>query len=233
MRDARFVIALVAAATALVGAGAASAQERARAFAGVPFGSRPATVREAMLAARLAPSIAPRVAGESVLDQRFEGRWKGQDVLVTASYDAGGGLEKVLVSFLTPDEECVAFYRALKKELRRKYGAPVTDYERWDFPYDTGGHVGHEHDAIRIGKGTLVSVWEDADAGSTEGGIVITTGENVIVRLAYESSKWSTEAARRKKILDALPEPESATTTPPAPDRSPRSGSTSMVSRQG
>lgn len=214
MRNAGIVIALVGVTTALPGAGTAGAQERARAFGGVPFGSGPLVVHEAMKALRLEPSSAAPSADQSILDHRFTGRWMGQHVLVTASYDANARLEKMVVSFLTPDEECVTFYRALKTELRRKYGAPVTDFEEWDYPYDKGAHVGQEHVAIRIGKGMLATVWEEADAGSTDGGIVITTEENVVVQLAYESSKWKAEAARRGRILDALPQPEPPTTTP-------------------
>jgi hypothetical protein len=213
MRNARFVIALVAATTTLAGYGRASAQERARAFADVPFGSGPSVVLEAMVTLGLEPFAAPP-DDHSIVDQRFEGRRNGQHVLVTASYDAAVRLEKMVVSFLTPDEECVTLYRALKTELRLKYGAPATDFEQWDFPYDKGGHVGHEHDAIRIGKGMLAAVWEDADAGSTDGGIVLTTEESVVVRLAYESSKWKSEAARRSRILGPPPEPESVTATP-------------------
>ena len=144
------------------------------------------------------------------LDQRFEGRLKGQDVLVTASYDDAGRLEKMRISFLTADEDCVSFYRSLKKELQQRYGAPVTDIEQWEFPYNNGGHVGQEHFAIHVGKGLLATVWNDPDAGSTEGGIVITTADAVIVELAYESSKWATEAARRRKLLDEVADPTTA-----------------------
>lgn len=214
MRDARMVIALVCFGGTLLGTGTASAQQRARAFGDVPFGASPATVREAMKALHLQPLVPSADDAQFPLDERFEGLLKGQIAVVTASYDAMQHLEKMLVSFLTADEECVSFYRTLKKELQAKYGAPVTDIERWEFPYDKGGQVGQEHIAIRIGRGLLATVWNDSDAGSTEGGVVMATADDVIVQLAYESSKWAAEAARRKKILDALPDPTSAISAP-------------------
>jgi hypothetical protein len=223
MRYATLVVGLVMFAGTLLRAGPAGAQERARAFADVPFDAGPATVLEAMKALQLTPFVASTADQPFPLDQQFEGRLKGQDALVTAVYDATGHLEKMLISFLTPDEDCVSFYRTLKKELQQKYGAPVTDLERWEFPYDKGGHVGQEHFAIRVGKGLLAAVWNDPDAGSTEGGVALSTTDNVIVQLAYESSKWAAEAARRRKILDELSEPSSAISTPgPASNRQTR-----------
>jgi hypothetical protein len=219
MRVASVVFALVCFAAALLGAGTASAQERARAFADVPFGANPAIVVPAMKALHLEPFVMSAVDDPFPLDQRFEGRLKGQDVLVTASYDAEGRLEKMLVAFLTADEDCVSFYRSLKKELQQKYGAPVSDIEQWEFPYDKGGHVGQEHFAIRVGKGLLATVWNDPDAGSTEGGVVISTADDVIVELAYESSKWAAEAARRKKLLEEVADPTSAISSSPATRR--------------
>ena len=214
MRYARVVFGLVMFAGILLRSGPAGAQERARAFGEVPFGAGPGAVREAMKALRLEPFVAPTVDEMFPLDQRFEGRLKGQDVVVSAIYDGAGRLEKMVVAFLTADEDCVSFYRTLKKELQQKYGAPVTDLERWEFPYDKGGHVGQEHIAIRVGKGLLAAVWNDSDAGSTEGGIALATADNVIVELAYESSKWAAEAARRKKLLDDTSEPSSAISNP-------------------
>jgi hypothetical protein len=220
MRSAGLVLGLVTFAGTLLLAGSAGAEGRARAFADVPFGAGPATVLQAMKALNLEPFVTATLDQQFPLDQRFEGRLKGQDTLVTAVYDATGHLEKMLISFLTADEDCVSFYRTLKKEMLQKYGAPVTDIERWEFPYDKGGHVGQEHIAIRVGKGLLAAVWNDPDAGSTEGGIALTTSDNVIVELAYESSKWNTEAARRKKILDTLSEPTSSIASPrPASNR--------------
>jgi hypothetical protein len=202
MRYGKCFAAIVVLASCLVHAALAAAQERAVSFANVRFGADPATVQRAMDGMKL--SLRARTADQSFpFDQRFEGELKGSPVLVSALYDAQGRLEKVLVSFLTPDEECVSLYRALKQELRQQFGAPVVDVERWDYPYNNGGHVGQEHFAIRIGRGRLATAWDRTDAGSTDGGVSLMTTEDVIVRLAYESSRWAAESERRKQILSS------------------------------
>jgi hypothetical protein len=181
----------------------AAGQERATSFANVRFGTSPAAVLDAMRGMKLTP-LAGDPNDRFPLDQRFEGEFKGKRVLVSALYDPDARLEKVLVAFLTPDEECVPLFRTLKQELGQQYGKPVVDVERWDFPYHNGGHVGQEHFAIRLGRGMLATAWDSSDAGSTEGGVSLMTTEDVIVRLAYESSRWAAESERRKKILSAL-----------------------------
>ena len=213
MREVKGAVTSICFAAMLLAAATASAQPRARVLGDVSFGASPDAVRAAMKALTLEPVAEPAPDDPLLLDHRFKGQLKGQPVLVSASFDPAGSLEKMLVSFLTADEDCVAFYRTLKTELQQKYGAPVTEIERWDFPYQKGGHVGQEHVAIRVGKGQLATVWNDADAGSTEGGVVITTADDVIVQLAYESSRWAAEAARRRKLLEEAPEPASGTTS--------------------
>ena len=94
-------------------------------------------------------------------------------------------------------------FRTLKTELLQEYGKPIVDVERWDYPYNKGGHVGHEHFALRIGRGVLATAWDRMDAGTTDGGVSLTTSETMIVRLAYESSRWTAESERRQRILTA------------------------------
>lgn len=207
MRYGKSLLMLVLLAGGLFHATVATAQERAESFANLRFGATPAMVLEAMKGLKLvAVDRAPD--SQFPLDQRFEGEMKGSPVLVSALYDPNGQLEKVQVAFLTADEDCVALYRTLKKELQEQYGKPIVDLERWDFPYNNGGHVGQEHFAIRIGKGLLATAWERHDAGTMDGGVALTTSENVIVRLAYESSKWGVESERRKKILSSVNTPD-------------------------
>jgi hypothetical protein len=203
----------------LAHAPAATAQERAVSFANLRFGTRPAVVLETMKQLKLA-SLAGTPDQQFPFDQRFEGELRGTRVLVSALYDPDGALEKVMVAFLTPDEECVALYRVLKQELKQEYGAPFVDVERWEYPYANGGHVGQEHFAIRLGRGMLAAAWDRDDAGSRDGGVTLITSESVIVRLAYESSKWAAESERRKKLL-GLADSENQT------------GSTDGTTRQG
>jgi hypothetical protein len=209
MRYGKSVWTLVFLAGGLLNAADATAQERAVSFANLRFGASPAMVLEAMKGLKLV-DVDKGPDSQFPLDQRFEGEMKGSPVLVSALYDQNGQLEKVQVAFLTPDEDCVALYRTLKKELQGQYGKPIVDLERWDFPYNNGGHVGQEHFAIRTGKGLLATAWERHDAGTMDGGVALTTSENVIVRLAYESSKWGAESERRKKILSSENTPDAA-----------------------
>jgi hypothetical protein len=202
------------------------AAERGVAFGDVPFGAGPGAVVTAMKALQLEPLAREEADDLFPLDQRFAGTVKGQDTLVTAYYDPSGHLEKMLISFLTADEDCVPFYRTIKKELLEKYGKPMLDAEKWDFPYDKGGHVGQEHIALRVGKGLLASVWERDDLGSTEGGVTLRTADNVIVRLAYESSRWRAEMTRRQKVMGDDVEPSSTSFVfESAPDNRPKNAS--------
>jgi hypothetical protein len=202
MRYGKSLVAIGILVAGLLQPGAAAAQERAVSFANVPFGAGPAAVVEAMKGLKLALTDS---AADPLFpwDQRFEGELKGAPVLVSALYDPKGQLEKVMIAFVTPDEECVPLYRALRQELKQQFGAPGVDVERWDYPYSNGGHVGQEHFAIRVGRGLLATAWDREDAGSTDGGVSLMTTANVIVRLAYESSRWAAESDRRKKILNA------------------------------
>jgi hypothetical protein len=226
MRYARLVVALVLFAGTLADPAHPVAAERGVAFGDVPFGAGPDAVVTAMKALQFEPLARDEADDLFPLDQRFAGRVKGQDALVTAYYDPSGHLEKMLISFLTADEDCVPFYRTMKKELFEKYGKPMLDAEQWEFPYDKGGHVGQEHIALRVGKGLLASVWERDDSGSTEGGVTLRTADNVIVRLAYESSRWRGELTRRQKLVEDEPEPSSTSSAfTAAPDNRPRNAS--------
>ena len=180
---------------------AASAEERAVSFANLRFGTRPAVVLATMKRLKLT-TLAGTPDPQFPFDQQFEGELKGKRVLLSALYDPDARLEKIMVAYLTRDEECVPLYRVLKQELNQKYGTPFVDVERWEYPYDKGGHVGQEHFALRVGRGLLAAVWDNDDAGSRNGGVTLMTGETVVVRLAFESSRWAAESERRKKLRD-------------------------------
>ena len=191
----------------LLRADVATAQERGLSFANLRFGADPATVLETMKGLELVAEDGPPDQ-RFPFDQHFTGELKGTPAQVAALYDRKGQLEKVMIVFLTPDEDCVQLYRTLRQELRDQYGRPIVDVERWDYPYANGGHVGQEHFAIRIGRGFLASAWDRQDAGMHDGGISLMTTQRVIVQLAYESSRWGLESERRKRILaPAGPEP--------------------------
>ena len=202
MRYGKALFALVVLSGILLHATVARAQERAVSFANLRFGTTPAIVLETMKGLKLTPLVnSPDQLFP--LDQRFEGELKGRRVLVSALHAPDGRLEKVLIVFVTPDEDCVPLFRTLKTELLQEYGKPMVDLERWDYPYSNGGHIGQEHFALRVGRGLLAMAWDRVDAGTTDGGVSLTTSETMVVRLAYESSRWTAESERRNRILTA------------------------------
>jgi hypothetical protein len=187
---------------ALVLAVCASAQagERATAFGNVRFGESPEAVAGAMAAVGLMPYGRAKMDERFALDQTFLGDVLGEKALVMTLFSEGGGLEKMIVSFVTDDKTCLSFYRAFKRELKERYGSMSVDVERYDEPYQDGGHIGYEQIAIKNGKGHINALWERQDGGVDGSRISLSVEENLTVYLTYESSVWSAESDRRKTI---------------------------------
>jgi hypothetical protein len=169
----------------------ASAQDRATAFGNVRFGETPVAVSRAMSAVGLAPYQNAKVDLRFALDQTFHGTVLGEKALVMALFNERGGLEKMIVSFVTGDEECLTFYRDFKDGLTDHYGPAAVDVEKFDFPYQDG------EDAIRNGKGHVNAMWDREDAGVKGGRISLSVENNLTVYLTYESATWAAEAERR------------------------------------
>jgi hypothetical protein len=184
-------------------AASAEAQDRATAFGSVRFGETPARVAEAMAAIGLAPYTKIKADERFPLDQTFQGMLLGEQAVVMTLFDGNGAFEKMIVSFLTEEQDCLEFYGQFKDELIEKYGATTLDVHRYDYPFSDGDHVGHEQTAIRFGKGHLAATWKREDAGDHTGGIALSVEDNLTVRLTYESGKWSVESDRRKRLLNA------------------------------
>jgi hypothetical protein len=203
----RRVVSMVAA--ALLMTSHAFAQDRGTALGGVPFGTSPASVGTAMSDLGLAP--APIADGRTAFpfDQTFAGTIDGRQVLVVAMYDSHEALEKMLVSFITSDTECLRFYREFKVALTNEFGDTHADVEQWKAPYDGGKHVGREAAAIRSGKGFVGATWDRDDLDSTAG-MSLSVAGNLTVTLAYESSKWAQELDRRRKVLSSTTSPGGA-----------------------
>ncbi|HKB12540.1 MAG TPA: hypothetical protein VKD69_17885 [Vicinamibacterales bacterium] len=180
----------------------ASAQERGTTLGGVPFGTHPADVAAAMSRLGLSAAELPDARTAFPLDQTFAGRIDGRHVLVVAMYDSSEALEKLLVSFITTDTECLRFYRDFKLALTEEFGDTHADVEDWKPPYDGGRHVGREEVAIRHGKGFVGATWDRDDLDGMAG-MSLSVGANLTVTLAYESSKWAQELDRRRKVLSA------------------------------
>jgi len=175
----------------------ASAQDRAIAFGNVRFGETPVSVANAMNAVGLSPYQKAKVDLRFALDQTFHGTVLGQQALVMALFNENGGLEKMIVSFVTEDENCLPFYQRFKGDLKDHYGPASAETERFDFPYHDGGHVGSEVTAIRTGKSHINATWQREDAGVNGGRISLSVENNLTVYLTYESATWAAEAGRR------------------------------------
>ena len=180
----------------------AVAQERGTTLGGVPFGASPAEVAAAMEKLALQRAVLKDEATSFPADQTFAGRIDGRQVLVVAMYDGSDALEKMLVTFVTTDAECLPFYRDFKIALTREYGDTHADVEKWKAPFDNGRHAGREVTAIRSGKGFVGATWNRDDLDGTAG-MSLSVAGNLTVTLAYESSKWPVEVERRRKLMKA------------------------------
>lgn len=184
-------------------AASVEAQDRAAAFGNVRFGETPPRVAEAMAAIGMVPYTKLKADERFPLDQTFQGTLLGEQAVVMALFDERGAFEKMIVSFLTEEKDCLEFYGLFKDELIAKYGTTTLDVQRYDYPFSDGDHVGHEQTAIRFGKGHVAATWKRDDAGDRTGGIALSVEDNLTVRLTYESGRWSAESDRRKKLLSA------------------------------
>jgi hypothetical protein len=196
----RRVVAMVAA--VLLMASYTFAQERGTVLGGVPFGTSPSEVAAAMTDLGLTAAVLKGGPPAFPLDQTFAGKIDGHQVLVVAMYDTREALEKLLVSFITSDSECLQFYRDFKLALTREFGDTHADVEDWKAPYDGGRHLGREVTAIRSGKGFVGATWGRDDMDGTAG-MSLSVAGNMTVTLAYESAKWAQELDRRRKLLNA------------------------------
>jgi hypothetical protein len=188
----------IAIAMALLVCASAHAEERATVFGNVRFGESPSAVADAMAAVGLMPYDKARANDRFALDQTFLGIVLGEKALVMTLFSERGGLEKMIVSFVTDDKNCLAFYREFKGELKARYGSTSADVEQYDAPYSDGGHVGYEQIAIKNGKGHINALWQRQDGGVDGGRISLSVEENLTVYLTYESATWSAESDRRK-----------------------------------
>jgi opacity protein-like surface antigen len=179
----------------------AFAQDRGTALGGVPFGAAPSAVASAMAGLGLTRALKDE-GGTFPVDQTFAGTIDGRQVLVVAMYDASEALEKMLITFITSDADCLPFYRDFKVALTREYGDTHADVEQWKAPFDAGKHVGHEAAALRSGRGFVGATWSRDDLDGTAG-MSLSVAANLTVTLTYESSKWAGEVERRRKLLRA------------------------------
>jgi hypothetical protein len=172
------------------------AQTRGKAFANLEYGSTPARVAEVLASYGFQPLANPTARPP---DQQFSGQLKGERAGVLTFFTPEGSLEKMVVMFLTPNHQALSFFRTFKSELTTHFGYDPQALEVWKFPYEHGGHIGHEETALRLGKGYVGAMWEVPDAH-----IVLNISEDLNVVLYYESSRWGLESDRRKQVANRV-----------------------------
>jgi hypothetical protein len=160
------------------------------AFADIPWGSSAATVK-----ARMQERGFAFEKMDSAGDLMFTGLIAGEPATIYALRTSDDRLVKWSIAVRPGDRRTIAYYRELKRALARLYGTPLADIESWTFPYQNGGHIGYEEDAIRVGKGTLRAGWT---TGGDLPGVVILVNDRLVVQAQYEGPGWNEEVDKRR-----------------------------------
>jgi hypothetical protein len=156
-------------------------------FANLTWGTNSHEVRS-----KLVQQGFTKVSTDKDGDVRFEGKLLGYEMYGFGLF-AEGGLAKVTVVLLVPDNKARDKYRELKQTLTEKYGSPAVTIENFQRPYYEGD--GYEEQAIRLGKARLATLWE----GDNKSGLVLEITEKLNLRFSYESPAWGVEAEKRRR----------------------------------
>ena len=160
------------------------------AFVGIPWGASAATVKAKMQQRGFTFETI-----DSTGDLKFTGVIGGEPATIYALRTSDDKLVKWSIAVRPADGRTVNYYRELKREFAGLYGAPLADIESWRFPYQNGGHVGYEEDALRVGKATLRAGWT---TGGDLPGVVIQVNDRLVVQAQYEGPGWNEEAQKRR-----------------------------------
>lgn len=82
-----------------------------------------------------------------------------------------------------PKHKILSKYKSIKELLIEKYGNPDIDAYEFKSPYYDGD--GYETQAIRLGKGTVASVWEFPVEGKEGYTITLVIKDNLSIQLGY------------------------------------------------
>jgi hypothetical protein len=154
-------------------------------YNGIAWGSDRATVDKKLADVGLIFDKEDRSVSEHVVQVLYKGQIAGEEAAAVASFDQGGKVHKIGVTFLTADEDCIPKFESVKAILVNKYGRPDVDIEHYDSPYEKGD--GHQRTAIKLGLCTIAALWEN-DAKTSIG---LTVNKDLTVSVAYEGPGWS------------------------------------------
>ena len=130
-------------------------------------------------------------------DLQITGNYLGTPLRIVALFTPDNKLAKVFVHWLTPDDDCLAFYRRMKEALSNKYGDTSYDVRRFDSPYYEDD--GYEEQAVRVGKGHIFATWSwPTQPDNQAAGLMISVEKNLTVELTYEPPEWEAESQRRQ-----------------------------------
>jgi hypothetical protein len=179
-------------------------------FAGIPWGASDTSVVEAAATAGL-----QLVGKDADGDYEFAGELFGAQAVVYAFMSPTGGLVKVQVRLATPTDRPVSKYTEVVHSISEQYGT-TEQVELFKAPYRKGD--GLEDEAVRAGKGLLLSAWGD-DRQPGQASLVIRVTK-LVVGMDYESHGWAAELNRRKEQASEDDGPRVADARPLAARRS-------------
>ena len=90
-------------------------------------------------------------------------------------------------------------FEQMKRVLTEKYGVPVVDVERFDFPYYAAD--GYEEQAMALGKAHYFAGWA-TNLGQASERLQLTIEKELLVGVVYESPEWDSERKRRLATAD-------------------------------
>lgn len=127
-------------------------------------------------------------------DYRFSGELFGAPAVVHAFMSPTSGLVKVEVRLATPEDKPISKYAEVVDSLTVKYGK-TEQVGLFNTPYAWGD--GLEEEAVRAGKGLLLSAWgDDRRPGQA---VLFVRVTRLVVGMNYESHDWAAELDRRKQ----------------------------------
>lgn len=108
---------------------------------------------------------------------------------------AAGGLVRLRMVLITPDEGAITTYATARAELLKQFGAPKETIEEYDAPYSKGDEK--QIEAFRAEKATMRTYWLPTNGPISL--VSIQVSDDLTVLVDYESAAWNQEMVRRRQ----------------------------------